>query len=265
MSRGSRRGLRASIALVAIGGCLTAAAYATTRHGTAPSAPRGAGAAARTAVPGAASSGPKTQARPPKPSISAHPATETISTRARFAFTDRQPGVRFSCRLDRAPWRACRPPIVVNKLALGRHSFAVRALNRQGTPSRPAKFRWSRLEAKDFSIAPDLSGLSALYPGAPPIALPLTVKNPNGMRILVTDLRVSVVADPSGCASAENLTLSQSSVSSSAPLRVPADGSVQVPAAGVSAPTIQLRNLPVNQDACQGARFPLEFTGSAHG
>ncbi len=257
MSLGSRRGLKASIALAAIGGCLAAAAYAATRHGTASNAPR---------PTAAASPERRGQAgRPPKPRITAHPATETTSAKARFAFTDRRPGVRFRCRLDRASWQPCRSPVVFDELALGRHSFSVRALGSQGKPSRQAKFRWVRLEARDFSIVPDLSGLSALYPGAPPVALPVTVKNPNGAPILVTRLRVSVVADPSGCAGAENLTLGQSSASSSAPLKVPAGGSVRLPAKSISAPTIQLRDLPVNQDACKGAHFPLEFTGSAYG
>jgi hypothetical protein len=48
-------------------------------------------------------------------------------------------------------------------------------------------------------------------------------------------------------------------------LAVPANGSASLPAAGVAAPTIALRDLPFNQDACQGARFPLAFSGRARG
>jgi hypothetical protein len=33
----------------------------------------------------------------------------------------------------------------------------------------------------------------------------------------------------------------------------------------VSAPRIALRDLPVNQDDCKGAQFPLAFSGEAHG
>jgi hypothetical protein len=74
-----------------------------------------------------------------------------------------------------------------------------------------------------------------------------------------------VTGDPEGCDSADNLELTQSSASSSAPLRIPARGSVSLPAQGVSAPSIRLRELPVNQDACQRAHFPLAFSGEAHG
>ena len=116
-----------------------------------------------------------------------------------------------------------------------------------------------------FSIAPLLSSLSALHPGAPPTALPLVIANPNSVPIFVTGLSVTVTADPVGCASAENLVLGQSGASSAAPIEIPAGGSVSVPSPGASAPTIQLRDLPVNQDACQNARFPLEFSGSARG
>jgi hypothetical protein len=47
-------------------------------------------------------------------------------------------------------------------------------------------------------------------------------------------------------------------------VRVPAGGSVTLPMQGVSAPTIRLLNLPVNQDACKNARFSLSYSGSAH-
>jgi hypothetical protein len=97
------------------------------------------------------------------------------------------------------------------------------------------------------------------------VILPLTIENPNPVPIFVTDLRVAATADPPGCAREENLSLIAASLSSAAPLRVPAGGSASLPAPGVSPPAIQLRDLPVNQDACQGARFPLAFSGEARG
>ena len=103
------------------------------------------------------------------------------------------------------------------------------------------------------------------YPGAPAQTLPLTVTNPNPVPIFLTGLTVAATSDPSGCASAANLVLTPAPISAAAPLRVPAHGSVHLPAPGVGAPAIQLRDLPVNQDACQGASFPLAFSGSARG
>ncbi len=250
MKRSGLNGARALLALACLGGCFAAAAYAAGR-GRTPEA----GAGSRGAAP----------ARLPKPRIVAHPKAQALSSLARFSFSDRRPGVRFSCRLDGADWQNCRSPVVFAKLATGGHSLRVRALGRNGARSRAAKFRWTRLEAKRFSIAPDLSGLGALYPGAPPVTLPLVVENPNPAPILVTNLQVAVPTDPAGCPSAENLALTPSSASAARPLTVPAGDSVRLPAKGALPPTIQLRDLPVNQDACQGARFPLEFVGSARG
>ncbi len=241
--------LKALIGLIGIGACFAGAAYAATRH-----------------QPGNGSPDRKARSgRLPKPAINEHPGAQSPSTRARFGFTARRGGTLFECRLDRGQWRTCRSPARFAGLTVGRHKFSVRAVDRQGRRGATARFRWTTLAAKDFSIVPDLSGLSALYPGAPPLALPLTVQNPNPAPILVTGLRVSVGADPVGCASAENLALTQPNASSSSPLKVPAGGSVRLPARGVLPPTIQLRDLPVNQDACKNASFPLEFTGSARG
>jgi hypothetical protein len=173
--------------------------------------------------------------------------------------------VRFGCRLDGSGWRACRSPIDFKGLTSGSHTFSVRTANHRGKTSRSARFRWTLLEPRTFSIAPRLAAFSPLYPGAPPVPLPLVIENPNPVPIFVTSLRVSVIADPAGCAAAENLALSHAGASNATPLEVPASGSVSLPATDVSAPTIQLRDLPVNQDACQNVRFPLEFSGSARG
>jgi len=249
VARSSRTGIRILLGLIGVGACFAGAALAATQH-----------------HPGNGSPDRKARSgRQPKPTIGEHPGAQSPSTRARFGFTARRTGTQFECRLDRAQWRTCHSPAFFAGLAAGRHKFSVRAVDRQGRHGAAAKFRWTVLAAKDLSIVPDLSGLSALYPGAPPIALPLTIQNPNSAPVLVTGLRVSVSADPVGCASAENLSLTQSNVSASAPLKIPAGGAVRLPARDVLPPTIQLRDLPVNQDACKNAQFPLEFTGSARG
>lgn len=201
----------------------------------------------------------------PKPTITQHPERVATSPSARFGFTAGRRNLRFQCRLDIRGWRACRSPIAFTGLAAGRHTFAVRALDGRGRRSAGARFRWRLLEPKDFSIVAQMAGLSQLYPGAPPIELPVLISNPNPVPILVTSLRATATTDPPGCASAEHLVFTPSSLSSAAPLRVPGGGSARLPAPGVSAPAIQLRDLPVNQDACQNAQFPLAFSGEARG
>jgi hypothetical protein len=113
-----------------------------------------------------------------------------------------------------------------------------------------------------FSIKGSVNGLD---PGrAKPIKLTLT--NPNGVRIYVTRLTVTVSANstPPGCSSATNLRITQSNVSSTNQIAVPANGSVTLTSAP-RAPQITLLNLPdVNQDVCRNKSFGLTFSGSAH-
>lgn len=249
--RGGRARTVPGVLTVTIGAaiCLGAVAYAA--------APRGADAPERRRKP---SPSPL-----PKPRIAQHPDRVTISTSARFSFTTPQREARFQCRLDRRGWRPCSPPVALARLTTGVHTFSVRALDRRGRRSAPTRFRWRLLEPRDFSIAPQLAGLSQLYPGAPPVTLPVLISNPHPVPIFVTGLRAAATGDPPGCGSTENLSFAPASVSSAAPLRVPARGSASLPAPGASAPSIQLRDLPVNQDACQNAQVPLEFFGKARG
>jgi hypothetical protein len=100
-------------------------------------------------------------------------------------------------------------------------------------------------------------------PGAEPVPLALRLSNSGDARRYVTGLAVAVTRGPARCRAAANLRIVQANASSRHPIRVPGGGSVILPAQGVSAPTIQLVNRPVNQDGCKGARFPLRFTVSA--
>jgi hypothetical protein len=205
--------------------------------------------------------------QPPAPYIARHPTDPTLATAATFAFTDGEPRVRFRCSLDAGAWRACASPISYRGLGIGEHRFRVRAIDPPGRPSPIAPFDWSvvrQLGEKSFSISAGGITGGLLYPGAAPQAIHITLANPNDVPIFVTSLSVTVPSGPAGCDSATNIRLVQSEVSSAAPIAIPAHGSIALPAQGHAAPSIQLVNLPVNQDACQNARFPLSFTGSAH-
>lgn len=112
-----------------------------------------------------------------------------------------------------------------------------------------------------FTISGGPSG--ALTPGASsPIVL--TLANPNAVTIYVTSLHAAASGGSSACAASENLAVVQSDVSSSLSISIPAHGSVTLPNQGVSAPTLELRDLPVDQDACASTRFALSYSGSAH-
>src|SRR5262245_57496695 len=114
------------------------------------------------AKPGSKNSAKSHPVRPPRPRLTAHPDKVVTSTTVRFAFTGRGANLRFECRLDDARWRICAPPVDLEELASGNHSFSVRSLNRRGKRSRPTRFRWTLLAPKQFSIAPRLADLGKL-------------------------------------------------------------------------------------------------------
>jgi hypothetical protein len=238
---------RALAALVVVVACLGAVAYAAER-------PR----QGRDSV--SRPSGPL----PPRPRIVKHPAAVSTATSVNFAFAVASPGSRFRCRLDGGRWRACQTPVAFAGLAPGSHSFAVRAVSRLGRPGPVAGFRWTLLKPRPFAIEPRFSDVGSLFPGAAPRQLPVLLHNPNPVPILVTKVRVAIAADSPGCDDA-NFELIPAGPSPRRPLRLAAGGSLGLPSASTTAPAIALRDLPVNQDACQGAVLPLRFSGEARG
>jgi hypothetical protein len=64
---------------------------------------------------------------PPAPSIDEAPAAASPETSARFAFSDQEPGVRFTCRLDDGPAAPCSSPVEYGDLADGARRFMVAA------------------------------------------------------------------------------------------------------------------------------------------
>ncbi len=204
---------------------------------------------------------------PPKPRIVQHPANPSSAIDATFGFTDRESGVGFECRLDRASWVACTSTTRYDGLGAGDHRFSVRAVDAAGNRSDAADFGWRVVPAvggEDFSVRGDLTGVTLIPGSSGPLAL--TISNPNDEPIFVT--RIAVTVQPGstnpGCDGPANLAVTQSNASEANPLVVPANGSVSVPSGGVSAPVLEMLNLPTNQDACKGATFTFSYAGSAH-
>ncbi|HVQ60220.1 MAG TPA: hypothetical protein VMS60_15065 [Solirubrobacterales bacterium] len=176
----------------------------------------------------------------------------------------------FQCRLDNGVWERCDSPYRPSGLAAGEHWLAVRAFNRDGRAGPAASYSWrqvapasapAEVDPKQFTIEAR-EALADLYPGDPAQPVQLLIANPNPEAIEVTDLTVAIAGGTPNCP-AENFELTQPGVSPAAPLTVPANGSIGLPA--TAAPTIAMLNLPVNQDACRGAEVPLLFSGEAHG
>jgi hypothetical protein len=73
----------------------------------------------------------------PQLKITFGPAFKTRLRRPVFRFADLtgQPGTRYFCRVDKKPWKGCTSPTKLEKQKLGRHVFAVKAVNAVGTPA----------------------------------------------------------------------------------------------------------------------------------
>lgn len=77
----------------------------------------------------------------PETTITFGPASKTRKHKVIFRFSDAtgQPGTNFVCKLDRHHWKGCGSPKRLKKLALGRHVFAVKAVNQVGVWDAPVK------------------------------------------------------------------------------------------------------------------------------
>lgn len=233
----------------------TAASYAAVRHGgghgheqrspAAPATP----ATAPIVAPGSAAL-----------RIQGHPPLISTHSTARFRVEAAgEPTLR--CRIDKRPPKECEDAVVYRGVGVGPHTFFVQAL-RRGRIVAHTGFAWTIIEPKPFTISPRPEEIGPLYPGNTPSPIPVVVTNPNPIAITITSLRVSAGNGPAGCDPAANLALTAPALGGGK-LRIAAHGSVSLPTATVAAPTIELRELPVNQDACQGANFDLAFSGSA--
>ncbi len=205
---------------------------------------------------------------PPLPAITSKPDAVTTARSATFVFADAERGARLLCRRDGARFNWCSSPQSYSSLSLGSHRFEVEAIDAAGNTSTPSGYSWTIAKAvetsgKAFTVTGTASG--PLAPGVSR-ALAITVANPNGVPIEVTALTVGVAAGSSNaaCDGPTNLQVTQPNVSSANPLTVAANGSVALPAGAVSAPSVLMRDLPVNQDACKNATFTFAYSGSAH-
>ncbi len=86
---------------------------------------------------------------PPNTVISSGPSGTTTATVAAFGFKATEPGSTFQCRFETGAWTSCTSPKTYSGLALGAHSFAVKAVDGAGNPDpSPATRHWTVAEAE---------------------------------------------------------------------------------------------------------------------
>ncbi len=73
-----------------------------------------------------------------------------------FRFSSSQPGSTFSCKIDRGPFRPCTSPDHLAKLAIGNHTFSVRADGSNGSVGTAAVYRFAVNRAgRTSTLRPD--------------------------------------------------------------------------------------------------------------
>ena len=206
---------------------------------------------------------------PPAPALTVKPPNPTSSATNDFAWTSTESGVTSECALENGAWFSCTSPYrwVIGTNNYGQHQFAVRSRDAAGNTSPATQYTFKYEKGLPSSGLPfQITGsVSGLYIGVWR-SIAVVVTNPNSVPIYVSALQVTMASDstPSGCSTSANLELQQSNISSSNTLVIPANGSVSLPAQGVSAPQIRIKNLPtVNQDVCKNKSFALSYTGTA--
>jgi subtilisin family serine protease len=82
---------------------------------------------------------------PPAPdtTITSAPANGVTDTSATIAFASPDAGATFECALDGAAFAACASPLTVTGLAVGQHTFQVRALAGATADPTPASATWT--------------------------------------------------------------------------------------------------------------------------
>ncbi len=200
---------------------------------------------------------------PPAPTIQSGPEEETSEKASTFVFSDSEASVSFLCAKDDSKFTNCTSPKIYDSASQGEHTFYVQARDAAGNVSAATPYSWS-IFTKTFTIEGKLSG--TLAPGVSrPLAL--TISNPNNKAITVTGLQVTVApgSTKAGCDGPTNLQVTQSNASSSNAFTVAAKGGkATVPVGSVSSPQVLMKNLATNQDACKGASFTFNYSGSAH-
>jgi hypothetical protein len=90
---------------------------------------------------------PPTDTTPPSTTISSGPSASTTSTSASFSFASSESGSTFECKLDTGAFAACSSPKAYTSLAVGPHTFSVRAKDAAGnTDDSPATTAWTITE-----------------------------------------------------------------------------------------------------------------------
>ena len=94
---------------------------------------------------------------PPDTAITAGPSGSTAATTASFSFSSSEAASTFECRIDAAAYGSCSSPKAYAGLAVGSHTFDVRARDAAGNADATAASRAWTVTSPGDTTAPDTS------------------------------------------------------------------------------------------------------------
>ena len=104
---------------------------------------------------------------PPQTLITEQPPATSTETSASFSFASSEAGSSFECSLDGGAWVPCSSPLTYDSLAVGTHTFEVRAADGAGdVDPTPASATFS-VEAETLSPNPPAGSSPPLSPASP--------------------------------------------------------------------------------------------------
>ena len=213
--------------------------------------------------------GPADPEAPPATVIVVGPPASTIDPDATFIFTNSRAGVTFECRLDSGPFEPCSSPKTSEDLAVGPHTFFVRAVDGTGT-GPVAQHPWTIVTA-GFGISGSLTAQQQLAPGVTwPLDLEFTnpYNNAQGIDVKTLDITVNNLTMRDGepnpnCIGSENVIVDPKTAWN---INLPPRSTVKLServSNSESWPQVTMKNEPWNQDACKNSVFTFTYTGTA--
>jgi hypothetical protein len=215
--------------------------------------------------------------KPNTPNLTVKPTDPSPSTTAHFEWTDTDPGApttgtgiaAYFCSKENGPYQLCGGgnsgsiTFTVSGPNNSQHQFAIYAVDWAGNISDITTYKWKVGTGQVQPLVISGNGATTVYPGGSAALVPVKFTNPNVTAVSVTGFTISISA-PSGCTAGDFLPVNYGAtpISAGNPLNVPANGSVTLPAGGVSEPSIQMANSASSQDTCKGATITLNYTST---
>lgn len=148
----------------------------------------------------------------------------------------------------------------------GTYALSINATAGDYSATTPVSLVLAASAGRAFVISDPSPAVAGLAPGLPARALDLRISNPNGQQLAITNLTVSVNQPIGATCTQANFAVTQ--IPSGYPILLPANASsVSLTSLGLTTsqlPTLQLRDLSSNQEACKRTTVTLAYAGSGN-